>query len=244
MTQRLNQVLAVEKQAKTKAHREITELHRATAKPQLFNGFSKTYKPLEEDGEHYPPESFRVQMDVQDALKKVQNILGEVFDVTATKDKANQAAKADLVVDGEVLAKDLPATTLLFIEKQLNDIHTFVDKLPTLDQAQEWSFDTIANLWKTQETKTTKTKKVAKPIVLYPATPEHPAQTQMTTEDQIVGHWVKIDHSSALPPTRKSELLERIERLQKATKYARESANRQDAPEQAISAKVFGYLLK
>ena len=37
-------------------------------------------------------------------------------------------AKADLVVDGVTLAKDLPVTYLLFLEKQLTELKAFVSK--------------------------------------------------------------------------------------------------------------------
>lgn len=242
MAQKLNQVLAVERNTKQRANSALTQLHRAATKPALFNGFSKVYESLSEDGDSFPPEQQRVQMNATETIRQVENILSELFDSTATKDKANQSAQADLVVDGETLVEGVPATTLLFLEKQLVDLTTFVSKIPTLDPAHEWSFDEAVSLWKTSATKTTKTKKVAKPIVLYPATEQHPAQTQLVQEDVTVGHWNKVNHSGAIPSSRRDEILGRIEKLQKAVKYAREAANQQPAPEQTLSGKVFGYL--
>jgi hypothetical protein len=242
MTQKLNQVLAVERQAKSKAHSDITRLHKATLKPQLFNGFSKTYAPLSEDGEKFPPETVRVQMNAQDTIKSVRRILSDLFDLTATKDSANQGAKADLVVDGDTLLKDVPATTLLFLEKQLTDINTFVQKLPVLDPAKEWAFDSQASLWKTPATQTTKSKKIHKALVLHPPTDNHPAQTQMILEDVLVGNWTSIGHSGALTGPEKGKILERIGKLQRCVKAAREVANLQEAPQRDISGKVFEYL--
>jgi len=242
MTQKLNQVLAVERQVKSRAHSEITRIHKTTLKPALFNGFSKTYKPNDEDGERFPPQTQRVQQNVPDTLHDVQRTLGDLFDITATKDAANRGATADLVVDGETLAKDVPATTLLFLEKQLNDLHTFVQKLPVLDPAHEWVFDENASLWKTAAIETTKSKKVAKPIVLYPATDKHPAQTQLTTEDVTVGTWTQTIQSGAIPAPEKATTLTRIESLQKAIKFAREQANQVEAPKKNISNKVFTFL--
>jgi hypothetical protein len=242
MTQKLNHVLAVERATKSKAHSELTKLHHTTTRPVYFTGFSKTYKPLEEDGEEFPPESQRVQLDANDVLKQVRTTLSDLFDLTATKDSANQSAKADVVVDGDLVISDVPATTLLFLEKQLTDLRTFVDKLPTLDPSFEWNYDEAVSLWKTPEVKTTKTRKVAKPIVLYPATEQHPAQTQLTQEDQTVGHWVKVHQSGALPESKKKDIITKIEKLQKAVKYARETANLQEAPDKKISDAVFRFL--
>jgi len=242
MAQKLNQVLAVERQTKGKTHSAITRIHQATQKSQLFNGFSKVYKPNDEDGEQFPPENVRVQMSVPDSLKQARRALSELFDVTTTKDFANRAASADVVVDGDTILEGVPATTLLFLEKQLTDLHTFVAKLPTLDPSEEWAFDEAAGLWKTPASQTTKTKKVQKPLVLYPATDHHPAQTQIIAEDVIVGNWTKVSQSGAIPGTEKTAMLERIEKLQKAVKYAREEANQTEAPEQKISDNVFGYL--
>jgi hypothetical protein len=40
-----------------------------------------------------------VQIKAEEALRKVERTLTELFDVTATKDKANQTATASVVVD-------------------------------------------------------------------------------------------------------------------------------------------------
>ena len=40
---KLNQVLAIEKGIKTRVYAEFTELHQATQKPALMNGFHKAY---------------------------------------------------------------------------------------------------------------------------------------------------------------------------------------------------------
>lgn len=242
MTQKLNQVLAVERQTKSRAHSEFTRLHKVTLKPGLFSGMTKTYKPLNEDGEQFPPESHIVQQNVPDTLKAAQRTLADLFDITATKDSANTAAKSDLLVEGDVILKDVPATTLLFLEKQLTDLHTFIQKLPVLDPGHLWKFDKQASLYKTGEQQTHKTKKVQKAIVMYDATEHHPAQTQLVHEDQIVGHWTRTGQSGAIPGVDKTGMLERIQKLQKAVKFSRESANQVEAPQKNISGKVFEYL--
>jgi hypothetical protein len=240
---KLNQIIAVEKGVKSRVYGEITEMHKQSQKPDLFNGFIKTYRKKDEEGEDYPPERKKVQHSVDSMLSQAAKLLAELIDITATKDWGNCHAFADVVVDGQVLIKDAPVPFLLFLEKQITDLHTFIDKIPTLDEADDWSRDENSGLYKTSPIPTHRTKKVQKPIVLYEATKEHPAQTQMITEDITVGYWDTVKHSGALPVPRKQLLLDRIERLSSAVKYAREQANSADAQKQEIGKRLFDYLL-
>jgi hypothetical protein len=240
---KLNQIIAVEKGVKSRVYGEITEMHKVSQKPELFNGFVKTYRKKDEDGEDYPQERKKAQMAADAMLSKAAALLTELFDVTATKDWGNRHAVADVEVDGQVLIKDAPVPFLLFLEKQIADLHTFVDKVPVLDETDDWMKDDASGLYKTAPTTTHRTKKVQKPVVLYEATKEHPAQTQIITEDVVVGFWDTIKHSGALPTPRKQLLLERIEKLSKAVKFAREQANAAEAEQQRIGKAIFDYLL-
>jgi hypothetical protein len=240
---KLNQIIAVEKGVKSRVYGEITEMHKSSQKPELFNGFAKNYRKKDEDGEDYPPERKKVVMSAEAMLTKAATLLTELLDVTATKDWGNCHAVADVEVDGQVLIKDAPVPYLLFLEKQVTDLHTFVDKLPVLDESDDWAKDENSGLYKTAAIPTHRTKKVQKPIVLYEATKEHPAQTQMITEDVTVGYWDTVKHSGALPAPRKQQLLGRIEALSKAVKFAREKANAVESESQKIGKALFDYLL-
>lgn len=239
---KLNQILAIEKGIKTRVYAEFTELHQATQKAPLMNGFHKSYQPRDEEGETYPSESQKVQHNASEVLERVAASLAELFDITATKDWTNCNARADVVVDGRVLIKDVPATYLLFLEKQLQDLHTFVGKMAELDPGSDWSVDPGTGLYKTDTTLTQRTKKVQRPITLYEATKEHPAQTQLITEDVIAGAWVTIKYSGAIPAPRKKQLLGRIEKLSNAVKFAREQANAAEATDKKLGKEVFDYL--
>lgn len=162
--------------------------------------------------------------------------------VTATKDWANCSASADVLVDGKILLADTPVTYLLFLEKRLVDLHTFVAKLPTLDPAEIWNYNAEAGCWATEPVTTTRAKKVPRNHVLAEATPQHPAQVQMYNEDVIVGTWRTVKFSGALPAERVRELLERVEKLQEAVKYATQAANSADVVDQRVGKKVFDYL--
>lgn len=239
---KLNQILAIEKGIKTRVYAQIAELGSATQKSSLMNGFTKTYQMRDEDGETYPPESQKVQFEHQAVFDQIATGLAELFDITATKDWANCAAKSDIVVDGAVIVAAVPATYLLFLEKQLADLATFVGKMAELDPSSDWNVDPGSGLFKTDPTATQRTKKVQRPIVLYDATEHHPAQTQLITEDVVVGQWVTIKLSGALPAPRKKLLLARIEKLANAVKYAREKANSDDVVEREVGAAVLAYV--
>lgn len=239
---KLNQILAIEKGIKTRVYAEFTELHQATQKPALMNGFHKSYQPRDEQGETYPSEAQKVQYQAAEVLDRVAVSLAELFDITATKDWTNCTARADVVLDGRVLLKDVPATYLLFLEKQLHDLHAFVSKMAELDPGSDWSVDPGTGLYKTDTTLTQRTKKVQRPITLYEATKEHPAQAQLITEDVIAGAWATIKYSGAIAAPRKKQLLGRIEKLSNAVKFAREQANAAEATDKKLGKEVFDFL--
>jgi hypothetical protein len=239
---KLNQIIAVEKGVKSKSFQELTEAHHAVQKAALLTGLSRTYQPKDEEGEQLPPESTRVQVRVAEVMAEVRQALTRLFDVILTKDVANGAAKADIVVDGTTIATEVPVTYLLFLEKQLTDLHTFVKKLPSLDAAESWSFNDSADCWSTEAVRTIRTKKVPRNHVKAEATEKHPAQVEVYYEDIPVGYWSTVKFSGALPAKRISELLERVEKLQHAVKFAREEANGTDVVDRKVGDKVFGYL--
>ena len=86
---KLNQILAIEKGAKSQAYSEVTRLHKLLQKPALLNGLSKAYTPKDEDGDVYPPESQRVQLIASEILNVVERKVTEYFDLVLTKDTAN-----------------------------------------------------------------------------------------------------------------------------------------------------------
>lgn len=245
---KLNQIIAIEKGIKARNYSEITGIYKLAQKPDLFNGLSRTYQPLNdeaEDAERLPAQSQRVQASVEDMWRNVGRLMSEHFDVTARKDWTNTLARADVKIDDKVLLEKVPVTYLLFLEKQLTDIRTSIDAFPTLDTQSDWTRDSTSGLFKTPTTTTHRTKKVAKPIVLYPATEEHPAQCQMVSEDVIAGHWNQVNYSGAMPIKDKKELLIRINKLIHAVKMAREEANSiEEMPSPKIGDAVFNYLTK
>lgn len=225
---KLNQIIAIEKGIKSRVYAAISEWHKAIQKPELFNGFVKAYQKRDDDGEDLPAERKRVQFAVPGVLDDAERLLGELMNVTARKDWTNCTARADVVVDGQPMVTDVPVTYLLFLEKQLTDLRTFVGQLPVLDEAEDWKQDANSGLFKTDATQTHRSRKIQRPLVLYPATPEHPAQTQIVSEDVLAGLWSQTKHSGALPKPAKEGMALRVEKLLQAVKQAREDANGAD----------------
>lgn len=240
---KLHQTIAVEKGVKTRALRFLTDAYKEFQKEALFKGESKVYEKKDEDGEDFPPERQLVQRKVLDMLMEISEQSAEYFDVVATKDEANCRAKADVVVDGVTLLRDIPATHLLFLEKQLVDLNTAIDSVPVLDPAYTWQRDEATGMYRSEPVRTTKMKKVHEAIVLYPHSEQHPAQTQMVQVDKTIGTWITVKQSGAITADRKKELQTRARKLLKAVKYAREEANSVETTSQQVGQKIFDYLL-
>lgn len=241
---KLNQIIAIEKGTKSRTYADIGEFHKLLQKPPLFDGFVKEYKPLDSEGKALPKDQKRVQHNVKTVLLTVENLSCEYFRVVARKDWTNCIAKADVSVDGKVLLKDVPVTFLLFLEKQLNDIRSIAVVLPVLDEAEDWSYDPNSGHYKTTATMSHRTEKLQRPIVLYDATPEHPAQTQLITEDVLAGYWHLVKFSGAMQKPQKDILIANIDKLIVAVKEAREAANGSDEVEvPEIGETIFEYLL-
>jgi hypothetical protein len=239
---KLNQIIAVEKGVKSKSFQDLAAAHQKVQKPALLTGIARTYRPKDEEGEQLPPESTRVQIKAEDVLRETAATLTRLFDVTATKDRANCDARADVTVDGRTVLEDVPVGYLLFLEKQLTDLRAFVKKLPVLDAAESWTLDPSTDWWKTEPVLTIRTKKVPRNHVKAEATEKHPAQVEVYYEDIPVGYWTTVKFSGALPARRVNELLDRVEKLQLAVKFAREEANSAEVADRRVGDSVFGYL--
>ena len=238
----LHQLLAAEKGVKGRTERVLTNAYHTIQKTPLLSGVARTYAPVDDDGERLPAESTLVQVRVGDVLDSVDKAMTELFDVVLTKDAANQQATADVVVDGRVILPDVPVTTLLFLEKKLTDLHTFMSKLPVLDAADEWHFDANRGVYATDPVETRRTEKVPQTHILHEPTEHHPAQTHLYHKDVTVGTWTTVKFSGALPASRVAELTGRVVALQKAVIAARQQANETPVTDRRMGEQVMDFL--
>lgn len=240
---RLNQIVAIERDIKTRSYKDLTKEHHLLQRADVVAGHTRTYRPKEDGGETLPAESKHVAMRVSDALAEIRVRQRELYDITLTKDVGNTQTLGDVLdTDGKVILKDVPVPTLLFLEKSLGDLHTFVEKLPTLDPNQRWTFDATQGCYVTAPVETIRTKKVKKGIVLYPHSDKHPAQTQLIDEDITAGIWTQINLSGAIPTDERRKLLDRVDTLSKAVKEARERANLVEVEERKMGDTVFNFI--
>lgn len=239
---KLNQIIAVANGKKTKTQEILTEIYKKVQKPELFQGLTRSYRPMDTEGETKPPENKFIQESVDKSIDEFTTALADLIDVVYTQDSANCEAKSDVVVDGKVVVANVPVTHLLFLEKQLVDIRTFVGKLPILDPTEKWEYKDNAACYVSDKTFTNATKKVMRAFTKAPATDKHPAQVDTYTEDVKVGEWDLVKFSSAIPAKDKKEKLEKIEKLIDAVKYAREQANSLEVEQKKIGKNLLSFI--
>ena len=171
----------------------------------------------------------------------------KAIDAYLQKEATNQHATADLMVDDVVLAIAVPATVLLGLETKLTELRAVYDAIPTLAPGPTWVEDrdrrAHGGVYKAADPDVTfRTRRVLKPIVMSPATKEHPAQVQAVQEDTPVARIVKHHRSGMLTSAQKSDLLGRIDKLLRATKRARQRANTAEVVKGEIGRKLFDFI--
>lgn len=222
---RLNQILAVAKGVKSTTQQQIATLYHGLQKTALFTGLRREYRPNTDDGDRLPSENQLVQLNAGQILHDIQAQMKRLFDIVGTVDASNQVASAPITIDGVELVAEVPATHLLFLEKQLTDLRTVAANVPVLDPAFRWTFDANAGVYCTEPVETVRTVKVQEPLVLYPATDKFPAQTNIVTKDIVAGTWSTQKLSGALRSQDVAALVARIDKAIEAVKKAREEAN-------------------
>ena len=240
---KLCQTIAVANGKKKALTASVTELYKRLQRTEAFNGLQRVYSPLDEEGEGLPPENKKVQHTVSETVAEARELWVDLLNVIATQEYANCEAKADIVVDGVAVLEDVPVTYMLFLDKRLDDIKSFVTKMPTLSTDAAWKKSasdeaiSVADLGRT-----TRTKKVPKVFLKAEATEHHPAQTEMIMEDVLVGHWQKTDMSGAISMNEKRSLLKKVDSLREAVKMAREEANSTEIDEVKTGEEIMKFV--
>lgn len=244
---KLNQLVAIAKGVKSDVYATVTKNYHKVQKLDLFAGLSRTYRPVNDDAteaERLPDENKFLQARAEDVLAEVGRELARLFDVTGTVDFTNTKAMADVKVGDLTLIHNAPVPYLLFLEKQLKDLEAFVRKLPVLDPAREWVKDENVSAYRSGPVTTKTTRKTPRNHVKAPATDKHPAQVEVYYEDVTVGFWDTTYFSGSLPLHRVETLLERIDTLRQAVKFAREQANMTDVVDaRGTGKRLMDYLL-
>lgn len=232
MSLKLNQIVALVKGKKARIQAALTDVHHGW-KPDAIVGLSRTYTPMDEDGSKFPDECKLVNVTVSHRLAEIKLQLEDFINVIATQERGNTEAEADIVVAGKTVCQHVPVSTLMFLEKQLIDLRSLVSELPVLPVGKTWTWSDANGCYVAPPEESIKTAKVPKVLTLAEATKEHPAQTQVYSEDVRIGTWTSIHMSGAVPVVTKQQYLARITELRDAVKIAREEANSGDVAMEA-----------
>ncbi len=229
---KLHELLAVEGQLKGQADASRKDLQNTfKSKRHLFEEKRVTFFPAGEGKDSTVEAQSDIQTAVRDELDWIAGIWGKALDVSYQVAEANTQARADVVLDnGKTLLTGLPATALLELEKRMGELQELITAIPTLDPAKGFKADESRGngIYAAREVRKNRTAKVLKALVKYPATAEHPAQTETYSAEEVTGTLHEQEWSSLLTPKEKGDLLERVEELRRAIKQARQRANDTD----------------
>ncbi len=245
---KLHELLAVEGNLKAQADKTRAELMGTfEKKTHLFTEKIVSYKPFGENEQTVVEGQLDIQTTVPKELKWISEFLIKSLNVSYQVAEANTIARADVVMeDGTTLLSNLPATSLLELEKRAKELHDFVAAIPTLDPAKGFRLDADKGdgIFKAREDHKTRTKKVNKVLTLAPPTDKHPAQVQVVTEDTPVGEITTLEWSGLITTAAKGDMLGRVEMLTRAVKKARARANEAEISknDNKIGADIINYV--
>lgn len=240
---KLHEILAVERGQKQTLNRQQTDVYHKIQHAAPLTGIVRTYRPKTEDGDQLPAERTDVQVRVHEEIETLSDVWERMWNIAATRDWGNTEARADVVVDGNVLIEQAPATYLLWLEKALSDVLAVINKLPTLDPAETWEFSADIDAYATQPRETHRTQKVPRVLEKAPATDKHPAQTEVFHIDEVVGYWEQTKQSGATRATVVREMRDRAEKVRDAVRVARTQANQAEVDDKRVAKPVLDFVL-
>ncbi len=243
----LHEIIAVEKDVQgvfTKVvHEAVTTF---TKKADRFIGSLKTLAVFDDkDTTKYPEVHQHLDTTVPDKLAYTDKAVINYFDVLLAKEATNQVAVADVVIDGVVVAEELPATFLLGMETRLKHLRIMYEAIPTLAPGIKWELDPSIGEYVFKAAypeETIKTESNIEPVTMAPATKEHPAQVVERSVVKNVGKYTKVNWSGMISAADKSELLKKIDNLISACKQARQRANTATVVKKSVGAKFLNYI--
>lgn len=229
MAPRLHELLAVQGQLRQQAEATRNDLMNTFEKKRThFSEIIITFNSNKENVDPKEESKMGVQTTVHKELRWVGDYIAKAIDAAHSVDVANMSARADIALeDGKVILKAVPATSLLQLEKRLEEVQRLVKTIPTLDPAKGFLADPQRgeDYFKARDVEKPRTEKTYKPLILAPATDKHPAQVEKITVDEVIGHTIQQEWSSLITVSEKGDMLDRVESLIRAVKRARSRAN-------------------
>lgn len=249
---KLHELLAVEPDAEGKAKGILAgTISTLRNKEQLFSGQTRTLTLFANNGENsVENEAIEakerinrpVAAIVPDNLNYVAVALADYYDVLFQKNLTNNEAKADIVLDGVVIVKDVPATFLLTAETRLvKEIRPLILEIPTLDPAVQWTLDENIGrgIYRSDKTTTLKTQTDVEHVRLQQSTDKHADTFTQKSIVKNIGKYEDQKFSGLITSADKARYLENLDRLIRAIKEARQRANTQEVSTEKIGDLLF-----
>lgn len=242
MTQ-LHKVVAIQRAVGERTKRELTDLYRTAQHAPMYMGSVKEMvSKNDEDVPSEPPEVTLPPMTADKLIRRMETLLTEAWDLMATRDRSNMNATGAIVIGDRTLVEGVPLSTLLSLEKHLQNVRTIIESMTVRDPSKVWTFDADQGIHRAPTVRKPKTRKTIKGVTLYEATDQHPAQVQAVNQDEIVGHYVLTDFSGAFSAQEKETYLDRINTMIDAVRAARTEANTTEVVDLRIASELLGYL--
>lgn len=246
---KLHELIAVEGDLKGTYNRIIGETKTNFSKhPDRYQGSVKKEKYFDTEAPDVQDVEKTLDDTVYNKLEYTSEHIIRYIDAVYQKEKTNTVASADIIVNGNTIATNVPATFLLGMEAKLQFVRDNVyAQIPTLAPGIDWVPDPEHQLGEgvskqAKPDQNWRTKKIRKAFVKYEATKEHPAQVETYTEDEKVSEVLTYNWSGMISPAKKSEILGRIDALIRAIKEARQRANSVEANKDTIGKEIFDYI--
>jgi hypothetical protein len=246
---KLHELIAVEPSVENIYKKIFQEsLTTFTKKQDNFMGFVRNLQ-LKDDNRKMEEEAAKEQKEmvttIRDKIDYFFNFAEQYLDLLFQKENANQQAKANLEIEGKIIAENVPVTYLLGLETKLKALRSLFETIPTLSPGIKWIKDpNRKNTYITEnEEIREKTEKTLVSKVLAPASDKHPAQVEKWFEDSVIGVFRKTTWTGLITPKQKSDLLTKIDNLIVAVKRARQKANEVEVTNDIIARKLLSYIV-
>lgn len=250
---KLHEILAVEKTVVSAANKMLADTATKFGKFDYFQGHSKILRMIEDSPQNAAieasaAENKQMATTVAETLEYALKFWADAEDVIFQKNRTNQYAIADVMLNGTVLLQDAPVDELMGLEVRLTALRKVFEQMPTLDASRGWVQDSSSGrkgAWTVSTPDiTTKTEKSTTAVVLYDATDKHPAQIKEVPSDKTVGTFTLTKTCGAATSAQKAEVLSTVDNLLIEVKQARMRANSVDVKQAQIGKALVELILK
>lgn len=242
----MHELLAVEKDVKRSEADAVKAFSKMSEAGALFQGMARTLSMFDE--ERAKQENGRETQEMQavfgDEFGFAGKAVARAIDVELQKDITNCNATADIVVDGKVIAKAVPATFLLYAERKLEEFGKMLARMPIRSTEHKWEASTEHDegIFLASQDPTFKTKKIFRFHVMVQPTEYHPAQVKEWPEEDRVGKYETTIYTSLMSKNEKTLMQERCGKLLVAVKKARARANKTETSAATIGREFMAYI--